>query len=183
MLDKIKIWTMPLFIAMLAASFAASAALEQSDQEKTNPGTEPPPGQSISAVPSPPAGPHRSPMISAQKSKSAEVFYKSVWGVDKLEVREASSGVLLRFSYRVTDANKAAVLNDKKLTPYLIDQKTGAVLIVPTLENVGLLRQTASPENGREYWMVFSNKGNFVKPLSRVNIVIGTFRANGLIVQ
>ena len=100
-----------------------------------------------------------------------------------MEVREAASGVLLRFSFRVEDSNRAQVLNDKKATPYLIDEKTGAVLQIPTMPKVGLLRQTATPTNGTEYWMVFSNKGNFVKPGNRVDIVIGNFRANGLVVQ
>ena len=106
-----------------------------------------------------------------------------MWGIDKLAVRETASGVLLRFSYRVTDSNKAQMLNDKNATPYLIDEQTGAVLQIPTMPKVGMLRQTASPANGLDYWMVFSNKGNFVKPGNHVDIVIGNFRANGLIVQ
>jgi hypothetical protein len=120
---------------------------------------------------------------STMPSKSAEKFYRSVWGVENLEVRETSSGVLLRFSYRVTDANRARLLNDKKAIPYLIDQKTGAVLQVPTMPKVGMLRQSSDPVNGLSYWMVFSNKGNFVKPGSRVDVVIGNFRAQGLVVQ
>ena len=120
---------------------------------------------------------------STMTSKSAETFYKSAWGVEKLEVRETSSGVLLRFSYRVTDANKARPLNDKKATPYLIDQKSRAVLQVPTMPKVGMLRQSGDPVNGLIYWMVFSNKGKFVKPGNHVDIVIGNFRAKGLIVQ
>jgi hypothetical protein len=31
--------------------------------------------------------------------------------------------------------------------------------------------------------MVFSNKGNLVKPGDRVNVVIGTFHADGLMVE
>ena len=119
----------------------------------------------------------------SQKNRRADNYYRSVWGVDNLEVRETASGVLLRFSYRVTDTNKAKMINDKRSTPYLIDEKTGAFLEVPTMPKVGMLRQTGSPENGRDYWMVFSNKGNFVKPGTRVDVVIGEFRANGLIVQ
>jgi len=184
MLKIAKIRVMPLLTAVLATCVAASAAFWQSN-EKANAVKEQP-GQSISSASSPaPVPPTRSlsPIAGVQKSKHAEIFYRTVWGIDKLEVRETNSGVLLRFSYRVADAKKAAVLNDKKATPYLIDEKTGAVLQIPTMPKVGLLRQTANPENGREYWMVFSNKGNFVKPLSRVDVVIGTFRVNGLIVR
>ncbi len=124
----------------------------------------------------------RSPFTATQKSRHADNFYKGIWGVENLEVREAASGSLLRFSYRVTDANRAQTLNDKKATPYLIDEKTGAVLQVPVMPKVGMMRQTADPENGRDYWMVFSNKG-VVKPGSRVDVVVGNFRANGLVVK
>ncbi len=124
----------------------------------------------------------RSAYVSAQRSVREEKFYRSVWGIDKLLVREAASGALLRFSYQVTDANKAKMLNDEKATPYLIDEATGVVLQIPTMPKVGKLRQTANPADGREYWMVFSNKG-VVKPGSRVSVVIGNFRANRLVVQ
>ena len=111
------------------------------------------------------------------------MLYQRLWGIDNIQVRETSSGSLLRFSWRVVDANKAKVLSDKKATPYLIDERTGAALQVPTMEKVGQLRQTSTPQNGREYWMVFSNKGTFVKPGSHVGIVIGSFHLNGLVVQ
>jgi len=114
---------------------------------------------------------------------SVRRLYQANWGVDNLQVKAVSSGLMLRFSYRVVDANKAQVLNDKKATPLLIDVKSGSQFVVPTMEKTGQLRQTASPENGREYWMIFSNKSNFVKPGNKVDIVIGAFRADGLTVQ
>jgi len=172
---------------VLAGVFAVLTAFGQSGQPAAGPRIEPA-AQQLNAAPSPkPASLSKSSghsvLPSTMRSKSAENFYKSVWGVDKLEVRETASGVLLRFSYRVTDASRAQLLNDKKATPYLIDQKTGAVLQVPTMPKVGMLRQTGDPVNGLSYWMVFSNKGNFVKPGSRVDVVIGNFRAQGLVVE
>ena len=94
-----------------------------------------------------------------------------------------SSGFMLRFSFRVLDADKAKVLNDKKNTPYLIDETTNTKMEVPAMEKIGKLRQTAAPENGRQYWMIFSNRGLVVKPGNRVDIVIGNFRVNGLVVE
>jgi hypothetical protein len=105
------------------------------------------------------------------------------WGIEDLHVRSTASGEVIRFSYRVVDAGKAKILNDKKAKPYLIVQKTGAKLEVPTTEKVGQLRQTAAPENGREYWMVFGNVGRTAKPGDHVDIVIGEFRANELVVE
>ncbi len=116
-------------------------------------------------------------------AKRAREYYALIWGVDSLSVKTVESGEIIRFTYRVLDANKAKVLNDKKNEPSLIDPQAGVKLVVPTLEKVGQLRQSSTPEAGKAYWMAFSNKGRYVKPGHRVNVVIGNFRADGLIVQ
>ena len=114
---------------------------------------------------------------------SAERYYRLVWGVDTLTVRSVESGELIRFNYRVVDAAKAKVLSDKKSEPGLIDESAHVRLVVPSLEKVGQLRQSSTPEVGRSYWMAFSNKGGLVKRGDLVNIVIGNFHANGLAVE
>ncbi len=105
------------------------------------------------------------------------------WGIDDLHVRGTASGSMLRFSYRVVDADKAKILNDKNAKPYLIAPRTGARLEVPEPDKIGKLRQTAAPENGREYWMVFINAGRMLQPGDHVDIVIGAFRANELLIE
>jgi hypothetical protein len=110
-------------------------------------------------------------------------FYELAWGVDSLNVKLVESGELVRFSYRVLDPVKARLLNDKQSEASLIDPKAGVWLAVPTMEKVGQLRQTASPEAGRSYWMTFSNKGGHVVRGDRVDVVIGTFKANFLAVD
>jgi len=110
-------------------------------------------------------------------------YYRIVWGVDSLGVRWTESGEVIRFSYRVLDADKAKVLNNKKSDPSLIDPRAAVSLVVPSLEQVGQLRQSADPEDGTSYWMAFSNKGRLVKRGDRVNVVIGSFRADGLVVD
>jgi hypothetical protein len=110
-------------------------------------------------------------------------YYKLVWGIDSLTVKLAESGEVVRFSWRVLDPDKAKALNDKKLAPELVDPQAGVSLSVPSMEKIGQLRQSASPEAGKSYWMVFSNKGRFVKRGDRVNVVIGGFRAEGLAVD
>jgi hypothetical protein len=98
-------------------------------------------------------------------------------------VKWSESGEVVRFSYRVLDADKARVLNDKKFEPSLIDPRAGVKLVVPAMENVGQLRQSADPEGGKSYWMVFSNKGRLVKRGDYVAVVIGPFKAEGLVVD
>ena len=113
----------------------------------------------------------------------AGTYYRLVWGIDDLVVKWGESGEVVRFSYRVLDASKAKVLNDKKNEPSLIDPERGVSLVVPSMENVGQLRQSAPPESGKAYWMVFSNKGRLVRRGDHVNVVIGAFHADGLIVD
>jgi hypothetical protein len=113
----------------------------------------------------------------------AATYYSMVWGVDSLSVKWTESGEVIRFSYRVLDPEKAKILNDEKAEPQLLDPTTNVRLVVPTMEKVGKLRQTAKPEAGRSYWMAFSNRGQHVKRGDHVDIVIGQFRADGLVVD
>lgn len=119
----------------------------------------------------------------ARSSPHASAYYAANWGVEALSVKLAESGELIRFSWRVLDPALAAVLSDDKLQPSLEDPQAGVSLVIPTMENIGQLRQTQRPEAGRSYWMTFSNSGRPVKSGHRVNIVIGAFRANGLITE
>jgi hypothetical protein len=128
--------------------------------------------------------PQQSPSHRAEEMPpSARQHYALVWGVDQLSAKLVESGQLVRFNYRVIDALKAAPLNNRASSPQMLDQHTHAVLQVPTMEKIGPLRQSMAPENGKSYWMVFSNKGNYVKEGHRVSVVIGRFRVDGLIVQ
>jgi hypothetical protein len=110
-------------------------------------------------------------------------YYKRNWGVDVVGVKPVSSGYMLAFRYRILDPDKARVLNDRKSRAYLIDEATGTVLMVPTMENVGELRPGATPETSRTYFMIFGNPGKLVKSGSRVSIVAGALRIDGLTVE
>jgi hypothetical protein len=116
-------------------------------------------------------------------SRRAGIYYGLIWGVDSLSAKSVESGEIIRFTYRVLDADKASMLNDKKLEPVLIDPQARVKLVIPQLEKIGKLRQNATPEAGKAYWMAFSNKGGLVKRGDRVSVVIGQFRADGLVVE
>jgi hypothetical protein len=129
------------------------------------------------------SGPKKSPFRQQRESSKAQNYYVSRWGIEDLRVRSTNSGNLIRFSYRVVNPDLAQALNDKHNTPALLSQRAHVVLQVPVMEKVGPLRQAMTPEVGKEYWMVFSNKGNFVKPGDRVDVLIGSFHADGLMVD
>ena len=140
------------------------------------------------------AGPAPAPKTAAQASagtryrpnrvpKRAGEYYGLVWGVDSLSVKAVESGELIRFTYHILDADKAKLLNDKNTDAFLNSPEHRVQLVIPSLEKVGKLRQTADPESGRAYWMAFSNPRRLVKRGDRVNIVIGQFHADGLVVE
>jgi hypothetical protein len=108
---------------------------------------------------------------------------RRLWGIDDVHVRSTASGALVRFSYRVVSADKAKILNSKDATPYLVDEQHGLALQVPVMEQVGQLRQVATPQDGRDYWMAFSNKGRYLKPGNHVTLIVGNLRINGLVVE
>jgi hypothetical protein len=111
------------------------------------------------------------------------MYYQEMWGIDSLTVRATESGELIRFSFRVLNAARATQLNDKSSHPTLLDPRAGVELVIPSLEKVGQLRQSSTPEEGKTYWMAFSNTGRRVKKGDRVDVHIGRFQAHGLLVD
>jgi len=171
-------------VVLVTGSILVFAAVVQCRQEPTTPTVENfDKSQTPTASPASRPSSKVSPYHSTGASNRQRNHYQVTWGVDSFEVKSVESGQMIRFSYRVIDAEKAKGVNDKKATPYLIDEKARVKLVVPSMEKVGQLRQSSTPEPGKSYWMVFSNKGAFVKRGNRVSVVIGRFRVDGLTVQ
>jgi hypothetical protein len=142
----------------------------------------PPPSTKQGAAPRKPytaTNPYRPDRFAGKAGR----YYRLVWGVDSMNVKLAESGELVRFTWRVLDPAKAKGLGDKRLEPALVDPQAGVSLVVPQMEKVGQLRQAVTPEVGKSYWMAFSNKGQRIKRGARVSVVIGEFRADGLVVD
>ncbi len=158
-------------VGLIAGAIAIStAAFGQSSQPATS-------NAKTAAGPTPTRYmPNRPPKREAQ-------YYTAVWGVDSFAVKSVESGELIRFTYRVVDGELAKALNDKKNEAYLISPKSRVKLVVPSLEKVGQLRQSSTPVEGNTYWMAFSNPGRPIKPGDRVDIEIGQFHVQGLLVQ
>jgi hypothetical protein len=111
------------------------------------------------------------------------LFFRRNWGVEILGVRRISSGLMLRFDYRVLEPERAVALNEKHARPYLIDEATRTALAVPAMENVGELRQVAPYQANRTYFIIFGNPGALVKHGGRVTLVVGNLHAEGLVVE
>ena len=144
------------------------------------------------AAPSQPAAPAGKPAAASTPYRNQPprianreaAILEAVWGIEDPTVKAVESGVILRFSYRVIDPVKAKPLNDKKLAPVLESPEKRIQLVVPSMEKVGQLRQAPEKiEAGKSYWMAFSNSGRLLKPGDHVDVVIGNFRAQGLVVE
>jgi len=174
----------PLVLILLASSVVfsgAQSAPPQSSQNATKSASAP--AKSAGATQPTTPAPAWQGSQANRLSRRAEMYYEGVWGVGELRVKTAESGELIRFNYRVLDPHKAAALNDKKVEPKLFDSQAGVSLVVPQMEKVGKLRQESTPKAGMTYWMAFSNPTQAVKRGHHVDVVIGSFRANNLVVE
>src|ERR1700739_1568553 len=184
MIDRKTMWktTSMLLTGVIASSILAFQVRAQSNAPA---GTQAPSSPSVPTDTSPGAS-AQTPRRRFQADRfagRARTYYSLIWGVDSLSLKWAEQGEIIRFAYRILDPSKAKILNDKTLEPALIDPQAGVKLVVPALEQVGILRQTGTPEAGKVYWMAFSNKGRKVKRGDHVIVQIGQFRADGLVVD
>jgi hypothetical protein len=106
------------------------------------------------------------------------------WGIKVTSLHLSANGYMVDFRYKVLDPEKAATLGDPKAKPSLVDQATGAKLIVPNSPKVGPLRQSAlNLTAGKVYFALFSNPGKLVKKGNKVTVAIGDFKAENLVVE
>jgi hypothetical protein len=112
-----------------------------------------------------------------------KTFMKREWGVEVLFLRQTAGGYMLEFRYKVLDPQKAAALFERQTKPVLTHAESGAKFIVPTPAKTGALRNSNAPLEGRTYWMFFANPGRFVDQGDLVNIEIGDFLVEGLVVE
>ena len=156
------------FVSGLALIFACSFTVAA--QETGEPGStadSPPSGAATERV--------RHPRMNS--------FMKRQWGIEILYVRQTAAGYMLEFRYKVVDAEKAKALFNRQTKPVLIHERTGAQLIVPTPAKTGALRNSNTPLDDHTYWMFFANPGKLVQPGEHVDIQIGEFLVEKLVVQ
>jgi len=167
-------------LAKLASSVFFLAALGLVSAQEA---PKPTPARAQAGAPAGAAPESAHTILAKHLPMQAQRYYEGVWGVDSLTVKYTESGEMIRFSYRVLDAEKAAALNNKGAEPSLIDPQAGVKLVVPQMEKIGKLRQSSTPIPGKQYWMAFSNSGRRVRPGHRVDVQIGNFHAEGLVVE
>jgi hypothetical protein len=109
---------------------------------------------------------------------------EETWGVKVQGIRRTAAGYMLDFRYRVLDAEKAAPILDRRITPYVEVAETGARLLVPQAPKLGAMRQTSFAVKGdRDYFIVFANPYQTVSAGDQVSVVVGDFESQLLTVE
>jgi hypothetical protein len=108
---------------------------------------------------------------------------EQIWGIKVESTRLSAGGYMVDFRYRVLDVNKAAPILDRRVKPYLVDQASGAVFVVPNPPKVGQLRSGKNIKEGKIYFIFFANPGRYVKSGNKVAVVIGDCKITDVVVQ
>jgi len=164
--------------ALVAWCCLASAAWAQSSP------AAPAPAAAAAAGKAAAPQPQRKPLSLRQVklTEKAKNYYVAAWGVDKLKVSYTSSGNLIRFSYRVADPSGRNFSPTRRRRPTCLAEKP----CVATRSGDGQGRPATPGRHAPGRPGVLdgvSNKGNLIKPGDRVNVMIGTFHADGLVVE
>ena len=105
-------------------------------------------------------------------------------GIEVIAIRLTAAAHMLDLRYRVVDPDKAMPLFKEQIENYLIDESSGKSLAVPVPAKVGPMRQTSgNPQKGKVYFTFFGNPNNLVKSGSKVTVVVGDYRIEGLTVE
>jgi hypothetical protein len=110
----------------------------------------------------------------------------AVYGIRVEGLRVSAAGSMLDFRYRVIDPEKAAIVLDGRIQPYLLDELRGAKLGVPDTPKLGRIRQTSRNHKiltDRTYFIMFGNPGKALRSGDKVVLELGDVRITNLTVQ
>jgi hypothetical protein len=111
-------------------------------------------------------------------SNPAEQF-----GVQIANIRLTGADHFIDFRYRILDPEKASPFLDRGEQMLLVDQSTGTKHPV-TRNKLGPLRASGTkPEVNRQYTVLFSNVNKEIKVGSKVSLLVGDKRIDGLVVE
>lgn len=125
------------------------------------------------------SGPPASP-----EAGSPDVTMEQQYGIKVIGVHLTAAGYMLDFRFRVIDPARAGYLFDSTVKPCLVDQASGARMMVPSPPKIGALRSSAKtviPD--RNYFIMFANPGRYIHPGNKVTVEIGVFKFADLVVQ
>ena len=109
-------------------------------------------------------------------TKSAARFSK-LTGLEVLWVAVSGAGGIVDLRYRVVDEKTAASHASHQVVPAIIDSQTGKTL---TKQWMGHAHPPDNFNQDRNYWMLFLNPKELVKPGDKVAVRLGHARLTGV---
>ena len=104
-------------------------------------------------------------------------------GIKIASIRLTGADHFVDLRYRILDPEKASALLDRNEQMFVVDQATGTTHPV-TRNKLGPMRASGTkPEVNRQYNVMFSNVNKAIKAGSRVTILVGNQRIEGLTVE
>lgn len=103
-------------------------------------------------------------------------------GIEIVSLRLTAYGKLIDLRYKVIDEQRASIIFNPKVKPYLLDPRTGYKYYIPNTPKVGSLRSYGTPIKNRVYFMLFGNNGSLKKG-SIINIAIGDTVIENLVIE
>lgn len=100
------------------------------------------------------------------------------FGVDQLRIHRTADGHMLDFRYRVVDAELARSLLARDSVAYLVHDRSGTRVAVPSTPKAGALRTRGIARVGRSYFALFGNPHDLVQPGDHVTVVLGGLTAH-----
>ncbi|HEY9172358.1 MAG TPA: hypothetical protein VI136_08755 [Verrucomicrobiae bacterium] len=113
-------------------------------------------------------------------SPSAPRSVEEQWGIQITSMRVGFGGNGLDLRYKVTDPTKATNLLHLREITYVIDQETGKALPLPFQKENQTSQKLVA---GKTYFALLANKGQVVKPGSKVTVAIGNSRVKDVPVE
>lgn len=106
-------------------------------------------------------------------------------GVRLERLQLSAAGYFLDMRYRVLDVDKARALFERRVRPVLLDGTSGLRVTVPDTPKLGQLRSTAARnvKADRTYSMLFANPGKSIARGTRLTLLVGNARIDGLVVE
>jgi hypothetical protein len=157
-----------------------------------------------SAAPAATAGPAPAATSAIAVAPVPSTALEKQWGIQVTRVELTAGDSVLDLCYKVTAPEKTALLYDSETSAYLIDQASGAKILmgVPPQEERTLpprsrARSAALMMNeagafppvpnrltaGKTYFVLVPNPGGIVKRGNKVAVILGNFKSNDLTVE
>ena len=125
------------------------------------------------------------PREDAAPKVAAAPTIEEALGVRLERLQLSAAGYMLDMRYRVLDPDKAKALFERRVRPVLIDDATGLRVTVPDTPKLGQLRSTGARnvKVDRTYSMLFANPGKSIERGTRLTLLVGEARVDGLLVE